>query len=102
MIKFISYTGVWPTLCSGVLTLNINGKEWKFGHELMSDEQNEEAFWSSGGTCGFYDNYSESYVRHNEWDIDETKLPKELQKIADEIADIFNDNVPYGCCGGCL
>ena len=32
-IKFISYTGKWPNLCSGVLTVEIDGKEYKFGHE---------------------------------------------------------------------
>ena len=34
MIKFISYTGKYPNLCSGVLTVEINGKEYKFGHDV--------------------------------------------------------------------
>ena len=29
-VKFISYTGEYPNLCSGVLTLEIDGKEYKF------------------------------------------------------------------------
>ena len=33
-VKFVSYTGKFPNLCSGVLTLNIDGKEVKFGHAI--------------------------------------------------------------------
>lgn len=31
-VKFISYTGKWPNLCSGILTLEIDGKEVQFGY----------------------------------------------------------------------
>ena len=31
-VRFISYTGRYPNLCSGILTLEIDGKEYKFGH----------------------------------------------------------------------
>lgn len=31
-IKFISYTGKYPNLCSGVLTLEIDGRIIKFGN----------------------------------------------------------------------
>ena len=34
MITFINYTGKWPNLCSGVLTVEIDCKEIKFGHEI--------------------------------------------------------------------
>ena len=34
MIKFISYTGKYPCLCLGVLTVEINGKKYKFGHDF--------------------------------------------------------------------
>lgn len=57
MIKFISYTGKWPNLCSGVFTVEINGKEYKFGHEIDDYDfktnsyktDNFEQFWVSGG-----------------------------------------------------
>ena len=32
-VKFIDYTGRYPNLCSGVLTLEIDGKIYKFGYE---------------------------------------------------------------------
>ena len=35
-VKFISYTGEYPNLCSGVLTLEIDGKEYKFGHNFLT------------------------------------------------------------------
>lgn len=31
-IEFVDYNGEYPTLCSGVLTVLIDGKEYKFGH----------------------------------------------------------------------
>lgn len=31
-IKFISYTGEYPNLCRGVLTLKIDGKILRFGY----------------------------------------------------------------------
>lgn len=30
-VNFVSYTGSYPNLCSGVLTLEIDGKEITFG-----------------------------------------------------------------------
>lgn len=30
-VKFISYTGKYPCLCMGVLTLEIEGEKYKFG-----------------------------------------------------------------------
>ena len=34
-VKFISYTGEYPNLCSGVLTLEIDGVQYKFGQIRM-------------------------------------------------------------------
>ena len=61
MIEFVSYTGEYPTLCHGVLTVKIDGKEYKFGHEPLSydfckhcyPDNNLPRFWSSGGSAGF-------------------------------------------------
>ena len=105
-VKFVSYTGKYPNLCRGMLTLDIDGKEYRFGHDYIftnyQTDKNYNSFWSSGGECGFINNYSESYVNSGEWEIDVSDLPEELQKYAAEIDEIFNTNVPYGCCGGCL
>jgi len=37
-----------------------------------------------------------------EWQINVSKLPEEIKQYAQEIDEVFNENVPYGCCGGCL
>lgn len=96
-VHFISYTGKWPCLCSGVLTLQIADKAYKFGYNSA-----HQSFWDSGGRCGFISGYSESYVNKGEWIIDVERLPEDLRQYAEEIDRIFNENVPHGCCGGCL
>lgn len=95
-VKFIDYTGFSPNLCRGTLILEIDGIEWVFSHY-------EDRFWSSGGSCGFSgSNYTNSYINKGEWIIDVNKLPEEIRCYAAEIDEVFNENVPYGCCGGCL
>ncbi len=100
-VKFISYNGKYPCLCSGVLTLEIEGKEYKFGHDYnysWKTDGNFDSFWSSGGS----NNYSNSYVNKDEWIINEEQLPEQFKKYVKEIDEVFNENIPYGCCGGCL
>lgn len=106
-VKFISYSGRYPNLCNGILVLEIDGKEFRFGHDYSKFDSwktdgNHESFWSSGGNCGFTNNYSDSYVNSGEWNIDASQIPEEIRKYADEIDKVFNENVDYGCCGGCL
>lgn len=103
-VKFVSYTGKYPNLCSGVLTLSIHEKEYVFGYNFQErkGETLYPPFWRSGGNCGFTDNYSNAYVNECEWVIDGSQLPPELRKYATEINEVFNENVRFGCCGGCL
>lgn len=104
-VRFISYDGGWPNLCSGTLVLEIHEKEYKFGNNYKWNEELGEytevdgfyeKFWSSGG--GFNRNWC---AYKGEWQIDVSKLPEEIQKYAAEIDSVFNNNVPHGCCGGC-
>lgn len=109
-VEFVSYTGKYPNLCSGVLTLKICGEECVFGHNSRDydyktghyKDGNYDAFWSSGGSAGFNGGYSNSYVNQGEWHTDVEALPEKFKKYADEIDRVFNDNVEHGCCGGCL
>lgn len=107
MVEFISYTGEYPNLCSGVLTVRIDGKEVRFGHDYNKFESwktdgNYDAFWASGGETGFIGDYEDDYVMSDEWLLILEILPNEYKDYADELIDMFNENVPYGCCGGCL
>lgn len=104
-VRFINYTGKYPSLCMGVLILEIDGKRYHFGYDYdgkYKDVKMLPQFWSSGGSCGFRNNYSDTYVEHDDWRIDTDELPAELLDYAEEIDEVFNENVPYGCCGGCL
>ncbi len=95
-VKFISYTGKYPNLCSGILTLEIDGKTYVFGYNTKRLKTDGAPFWRSGseGRC--------SYLYESEWVIDVSKLPEKLRRFAAEIDKVFNDNVEHGCCGGCL
>lgn len=109
-IKFISYNGKWPNLCSGTLVLNIDGKDYTFRQVL-----------SSGGRIWFSDDWSDSGVEHGHWRLNVIQKngkfrfdgfdfygPDDSKRISfteDEIKFItllVNENVPEGCCGGCI
>lgn len=117
-VKFISYTGDYPNLCSGVLTLEIDGKQYKFGHDfnyyhvdengnwrhLDEDPNNPnfESFWTSGGCVTGSGPDWEFEVSHGEWEIDVDELPEQFWDVADEIDRVINENIRQGCCGGCI
>lgn len=119
-VKFISYTGEWPCLCMGVLTLEIDGKEYKFGHDynhrhyhedlqtwVQEDEDpnnpNFNSFWSSGGRVEGGPPDWNFEVHTGEWRIDVDDLPEQFRDLAEEIDEVFNSGViPFGCCGGCV
>ena len=105
MIEFVSYTGKYPNLCNGILTLNIDGKLVEFGHDYTKSweelEKDNPPFWQSGGNCGIRVDGDE-YCEDGPWEIDEERIPEEYKKYAKEIRKIFNENVQFGCCGGCI
>ncbi len=100
-VKFVSYTGDFPNLCSGVLTLEIDGNPVSFGHPFLKPKPDYQAFWHSGGSCVFDSNGCE-HVERGPWKIFKEELPVQYQKYAERIAELFNKNVPHGCCGGCI
>lgn len=96
-VKFISYTGRYPNLCSGTLTLEIDGVKYTFGGSYKEPKADFDKFWcSGGGITRDYENYS------GEWQINVNNLPEQFHKYAREIDDVFNNNVEWGCCGGCI
>lgn len=97
-VRFVSYSGRYPNLCSGELVLEVDGVEHRFHYRFgtCEDETHHKDFWSSGGYL------DEEYCAvQGEWDIIESELPEPMRKYAEEIDFLFNENVPQGCCGGC-
>lgn len=109
-VKFVNYSGSYPNLCSGILVLEVDGKEFSFGYNSYNDKIKVDfpRFWTSGGGAGLK-NYTE-YVEKGEWEI--FNYSNETDEIIDffgkdnqpleKFIEIFNENVPYGCCGGCI
>ena len=93
-VRFISYDGKWPNLCSGILTLEICGEVHTFGPGYKNNSEFDE-FWSTGGEC------SMENITHSEWNIHVDALPEQFRPYAAEIDREFNKNVEFGCCGGC-
>ena len=100
-VKFVSYTGRFPNLCRGTLTLEIDGVEYTFGGGYKEPETDFASFWCSGGSTWFDDEWRE-HVEEREWIIDVDNLPEQFRKYAQEIDRVFNENVEWGCCGGCI
>lgn len=88
MIEFVSYNGKFPNLCRGTLVIKVNGEEISLENYLIS-----------GGRCWFDKDWVD-HVEKGNWRI--SKLPDDLEQYRDEILEVVNENVPHGCCGGCI
>jgi len=86
----IEYDGGYPNLCRGTLVVIINGKRWKFSDYCLS----------SGG-CIIFDKDWVEHVGHGPWSIYE--WPKNFpKKYKEEVLQEINEQIPWGCCGGCV
>ena len=89
MVEFVSYDGRYPCLCDGTLTIRVNGNTYRFKNALISGggifRNDEWDMWSENG----------------KWEIRLKEHP-ELEPYKEEITRIVNENVEYGCCGGCI
>ena len=87
----IKYDGEYPCLCFGHLEVWVDDIYYDFGKGCLS----------SGGGCGFSEDYTDSYVYDGDWTI--TDFPKDFpMELKEELTDIVNQEIPHGCCGGCL
>lgn len=84
-VEFIDYDGGFPCLCDGQLTIKVNGEI----HLL------ENILRSGGWITNDYT------AEQGPWEIDLSDYP-DLKPYKEEIIDVVNENVPYGCCGGCI
>lgn len=92
-VEFISYDGAYPSLCSGTLVVRILGNIVKFGYG-----EDNPPFWQSGGCI----DYTFLGVEVGAWKLDIGELADKYKPYAQELIKVFNENVEYGCCGGCI
>ena len=88
-VEFVSYSGKYPYLCSGVLKLKIDGEEITFPAGSLI---------SGGGI----ERYPNEKLIEGDWKV---ILPKELEHLnplLKEITECVNLNIEHGCCGGCI
>lgn len=86
----VEYDGEYPTLCRGKLILTINDIVYEFPDYCLE----------SGGSVWFDDDWDE-HVEDGAWTISNypDNFPEDLKSLAVELV---NENIPYGCCGGCI
>ena len=86
----IEYNGTYPNLCSGDLTVIIDGKRWEFPEYCLR----------SGGNIWFDDDGTE-HVDCAKWTVADwpPEFPKELRN---QVIETLNNQIPHGCCGGCI
>jgi hypothetical protein len=89
-LKFVSYNGAYPNLCRGKLIMELDGNKIIFPEYCLS----------SGGSVSFTDDWEE-IVTKGEWSIDSfpENFPEELKQEAENLV---NENINFGCCGGCI
>lgn len=86
----IQYNGEYPNLCSGQLVVTIGDKKWAFPDYCLR----------SGGSVHFDADWNE-VIGSGEWTID--KFPKGFPKeYKQTVIDRVNEEIPHGCCGGCV
>ena len=86
----IKYDGAFPNLCSGHLEVWVGDKYYDFGEDALS----------SGGGVSFDEDWNEK-VWSGEWDIEE--YPKDFpMEYKDDLLEVINKEIPWGCCGGCV
>lgn len=85
----VKYDGKYPCLCMGKLEVYLLGTDYVFPGGL-----------STGGSVWFDDDWNE-HVEKGYWSIRDwpENFPEKYKK---ELVAWVNDNVPHGCCGGCV
>lgn len=71
------------SLCSTKVYVTINGKEYKISLQ-------------SGGYVSWD---PEDYIACGPWEV---YVPEEIKEHKEEIKNLVNEKVEWGCCGGCI
>ena len=87
----IQYDGDYPNLCSGHLIVTIGEDIYDFGSHCIS----------SGGGVWFSADYGEEHADEGAWSV--SNWPKGFpEEYKEFVLDKINDEIPHGCCGGCI
>ena len=86
------YDGKYPNLCSGDLSIEIDGEKWLFPPGSLQ----------SGGYVHFDDEWEET-IGQGEWTIEEWPegFPEEEEE-KEKALEMINKQITHGCCGGCV
>lgn len=85
----IKYDGKYPCLCKGHLLVTVDGTEYDFGDYCLS----------SGGFASFDEDWNEM-VGVGDWSVE---FPKDFpEELKDKVLNCINEEIPHGCCGGCI
>lgn len=88
----IEYNGKYPNLCRGELTVILDGVRWEFGKYVIH----------SGGTIE-RDNDWNMWATEGAWYMDEDDFPKGFpMEYMYDVINAVNEEIPLGCCGGCI
>ena len=113
-VEFVEYTGRYPNRCSGRLFVKIDGKLVSFGNYCLGEKgktndkrvPNYPAFWRTGGSIYYENDWDDDEIEEAPWELDVQyvigKYSDDIVRLLPELIRIFNENVPWGCCGGCV
>ena len=128
MIEFVSYEGKFPNLCEGLLVVRIDGRLYAFSSyydsmyrsfwnrfnrtEALEDDSITKVFGfylKSGGRIDWGEDGENPKIVKGKWIIDDKsmKLENGVRFILSgeqksELEKVINQNIEFGCCGGCV
>lgn len=128
MIEFVSYEGKFPNLCEGLLVVRIDGRLYAFSPyydsmyrsfwnrfnrtEALEDDSITKVFGfylKSGGRIDWGEDGENPKIVKGKWIIDDKsmKLENGVRFILSgeqksELEKVINQNIEFGCCGGCV
>lgn len=88
----IEYDGEYPCLCMGHLKVWIDDKLWDFGRYVLS----------SGGQVTHDDDWNFE-VESGKWTISDYCWPEGFpEDMKEAVINKINEEITWGCCGGCI
>ena len=87
----IDYNGAYPSLCSGHLKITIDGKLWDFGEYCLM----------SGGSA-YIGADGREVIEEGDWSVNFPDNFPPDEKLRSEVLKAINEQIPHGCCGGCI